>query len=116
MSRTRALGLVSAMVLAGVALTPAAAAPDWKKLDDEVLKHYQTIVRFDTSDPPGNEKPLSDYLVSVLKAEGIPVQTFALEAHRPNVVARLKGSGKKKPLLIMGHQDVVNVDPAKWKF
>ena len=39
---------------------------------------------------------------------------FALEAHRPNVVARLKGSGRKRPLLIMGHTDVVNVDPKKW--
>jgi acetylornithine deacetylase/succinyl-diaminopimelate desuccinylase-like protein len=40
---------------------------------------------------------------------------FALEEKRPNVVARLKGNGSKRPLLIMGHTDVVNVDPAKWQ-
>jgi acetylornithine deacetylase/succinyl-diaminopimelate desuccinylase-like protein len=39
---------------------------------------------------------------------------FALEPHRPNLVARLKGNGSKRPLLIMAHTDVVNVDPAKW--
>jgi acetylornithine deacetylase/succinyl-diaminopimelate desuccinylase-like protein len=50
----------------------------------------------------------------VLEREGIEVQVFALEPHRPNVVARLRGSGAKRPLLIMGHTDVVNVDPAKW--
>jgi acetylornithine deacetylase/succinyl-diaminopimelate desuccinylase-like protein len=54
--------------------------------------------------------------VQVLEAEGIPVQVFALEEHRPNVVARLAGNGSKRPLLIMAHTDVVNVDPAKWTF
>lgn len=80
------------------------------------MRHFQALLRFDTSDPPGNEQPAAEYLKQVLEKEGIPVQTFALEPHRPNVVARLKGSGKKKPLLIMGHTDVVNVDPKKWKF
>jgi acetylornithine deacetylase/succinyl-diaminopimelate desuccinylase-like protein len=50
----------------------------------------------------------------VLEKEGIPVEMFSIEAHRPNLVARLKGNGSKRPLLIMGHTDVVNVDPAKW--
>ena len=80
------------------------------------MRHYQELLRFDTSDPPGNEKPAADYLVKVLQQEGIPVETYALDdaPHRPNVVARLKGTGRKRPLLIMAHTDVVNVDPAKW--
>ena len=68
----------------------------------------------DTTDPPGGEKPVVDYLKQVLEAEGIAVQTFALEPHRPNLVARIKGSGKQRPLLLMGHSDTVNVDPKKW--
>jgi acetylornithine deacetylase/succinyl-diaminopimelate desuccinylase-like protein len=55
-----------------------------------------------------------DYLKGVLDKEGIPVQIFTLEPNRPNLVARLAGSGRKRPILIMGHTDVVNVDPAKW--
>ena len=78
------------------------------------MRHFQTLVRMDTSDPPGGEKPAADYLRTVLEREGIPVEIFALEAHRPNVVARLKGSGRKRPLLIMAHTDVVNVDAKKW--
>lgn len=116
---TRGLrGILISSLLTGACLFagPARAADD-AKMDAEVLKHFTTMVQFDTSDPPGNEKPLSDYLVSVFKAEGIPVQTFAVKGqeHRPNVVARLKGNGKKRPLLIMAHQDTVNVDPKKWK-
>jgi acetylornithine deacetylase/succinyl-diaminopimelate desuccinylase-like protein len=108
---------LSAAALFAVVAVPAGAQrgqPDWSAVDAETLRHFQALVRMDTSDPPGNEKPAADYLREVLEREGIPVQTFALEAHRPNVVARLAGSGRKRPLLIMGHTDVVNVDPAKW--
>jgi acetylornithine deacetylase/succinyl-diaminopimelate desuccinylase-like protein len=57
-----------------------------------------------------------EYLKKTLEAEGISVKTFALEADRPNLVARIKGSGTKRPLLILGHTDVVTVDHKKWKF
>ena len=90
--------------------------PDWKTFEEETMRHFQALVRFDTSDPPGNEQPAADYLVKVLQDASIPVKTLAIDdaPHRPNVVARLKGSGRKRPLLIMGHTDVVNVDPKKW--
>ncbi len=100
----------------------ATAEPDWDKFDEETLKHFQAIVQMNTSDPPsgdfvppGGEKPVADYLVNALRAEGVDVTTFAKEAHRPNVVARLKGSGKKKPFLIMAHSDTVSIDPGKWQ-
>ena len=82
--------------------------------DEETLRHFQAMVRMNSTDPPGNEKPVVDYLKSVLEAEGIPVEIFSLEPNRPNLVARLRGTGKKKPLLIMGHSDTVNIDEKKW--
>jgi acetylornithine deacetylase/succinyl-diaminopimelate desuccinylase-like protein len=93
---------------------PAQTQPDWKALEEEAMRHFQALVRFDTSDPPGNEKPAADYLKTALEKEGIPVQVFSVEPHRPNIVARLKGNGSKRPLLIMGHTDTVNIDPKKW--
>jgi acetylornithine deacetylase/succinyl-diaminopimelate desuccinylase-like protein len=90
------------------------AAPDWNRVDAETLQHFQSIVRMDTSDPPGNERAVADYLQRVLQQAGIAVEVFTLEPNRPNVVARIKGNGKKRPILIMGHTDVVNVDPSKW--
>jgi len=92
--------------------------PEWTKLEPEILQHFQSLVRFDTSDPPlnppGGEKPAADYIKQVLDKAGIPAQILALEPNRPNVVARLKGNGSKRPILLMGHTDVVNVDPKKW--
>jgi len=52
----------------------------------------------------------------VLEAEGIPVTLAAADPARANVIARLKGTGSKRPLLIMGHSDTVRVDPPKWVF
>jgi len=93
-----------------------AATPDWKALQAETLKHFQALIRLDTSNPPGNEYLVTDYVKSVLEAEGIPVQLVASDPKRPNLIARLKGSGQKRPVLYMGHSDVVTVDPKKWTF
>ncbi len=105
-------------LLAGTAAL-AAQAPgniDWPRVETETMEHFQSVLRFDTSDPPGNERPAAEYLKQVLEREGIATKVFELEPNRLNVVARLKGSGKKRPLLLMGHTDTVNVDPAKWTF
>lgn len=83
-------------------------------IEEETMRHFQALVQMDTTDPPGGEKPAADYIKALFDKEGIPAKVFALENHRPNVVARLKGSGKKRPLLVMGHTDTVNVDPKKW--
>jgi acetylornithine deacetylase/succinyl-diaminopimelate desuccinylase-like protein len=74
------------------------------------------VLRIDTQNPPGNETKAAEYVKQVLEHDGIPAQIVGLEPNRSNVVARLKGSGRKRPLLIMGHTDVVTVDAAKWKF
>src|ERR1700716_3478627 len=89
--------------------------PDWTRLEDETMRHFQALLRFDTSNPPGNEVLVTDYLKETLEREGIPVQIFASDQKRPNLVARIKGSGRKRPVLYMGHTDVVTVDPAKWE-
>jgi acetylornithine deacetylase/succinyl-diaminopimelate desuccinylase-like protein len=110
---------VSTLAVAALS-AQAPAPPDWARLEDETMRHFQALLRFDTSDPPttppGVEKPAVDYLKQVLEKEGIPVQVFALEANRPNLVARLKGNGAKRPLLVMAHTDTVNVDAKKWTF
>jgi len=90
------------------------AAPDWKAVEEETLRHYQALLRLDTRNPPGNEHLAADYVKEVLDREGIPAQIVASDPNRSNVIARLKGNGRKKPLLIMGHTDVVTVDSAKW--
>ncbi len=94
--------------------TPQNSRPDWARIEEETLRHFQALIRIDTSDPPGHEAPAVEYLKTVLEREGIETKTFALDPKRPNLVARIRGSGRNRPVLIMGHTDVVNVDPAKW--
>lgn len=108
----RLIPLLAILALAGQ--TPG--APNWTAVEAETLSHFQALLRFDTSDPPGREREAVDYLKRVLEAEGIPTQEFSNEAHRPNLVARLKGTGAKRPLLLMGHTDTVNVYPDRWAF
>jgi acetylornithine deacetylase/succinyl-diaminopimelate desuccinylase-like protein len=87
---------------------------DWDKQKAEVLQHYRALVQINTSSPPGNETKAVEYLKKVLEAEGIPTKTFALDPNRANLVARLKGNGSKRPLLILAHTDVVPVQVEKW--
>jgi acetylornithine deacetylase/succinyl-diaminopimelate desuccinylase-like protein len=85
---------------------------DWPSQKTEILKHYRDLIQIDTR--AGNETKAVDYIRQVLEAEGIPTQTFAQDPARANIVARLKGNGTKKPLLILAHTDVVGVQPEKW--
>jgi acetylornithine deacetylase/succinyl-diaminopimelate desuccinylase-like protein len=87
---------------------------DWKSLHPEILEHYSNLIRLDTSSPPGNETKAAEYIKKVLEREGIPARIYELEPGRGNVVARLKGNGSKKPILLMGHLDVVGVQREKW--
>jgi acetylornithine deacetylase/succinyl-diaminopimelate desuccinylase-like protein len=95
-------------------LSTTAAEPDWPQVSRETLRHFQALVQIDTTDPPGNEAPAVEYLKKILDAEGIPSKVLYLEPKRPNLVARIKGNGSKRPVLIMGHTDTVNVEPSKW--
>lgn len=112
----RRLTLVALAILGAAALPHAQSGPGTAAFEAETLKHFQALLRQDTSSPPGNEIRAVEYLKQVLDAEGIPYQVFAKDPQRPNLVVRIKGNGRKKPVLVMGHTDVVTVDPKKWTF
>ena len=110
---------LAALAALGAAQIPSAAqipTVDWNQQQAELLRHYRALVQLDTSNPPGNETRVAEYLKKVLEAEGIPVLLAAKDPARANVIARLKGNGSKRPMLIMGHSDTVQVDPSKWTF
>ena len=106
--------LLSLFALQSAPVHAQVGQPDWRALEAETMEHFQAILRLDTSNPPGKEGLVVDYLEAVLKKAGIESKRFANDPARPNLVARLRGSGKKRPLLIMGHTDVVQVDAKKW--
>ncbi len=92
----------------------ASTAPDFTAAHKELIDVLSGFIRVDTSNPPGNETKGAEYLKRFLDREGIASEILALEPARGNLVARVKGSGKKKPLLLMGHIDVVGVERDKW--
>ena len=123
MSRVRAVlsspfvAKVMVALLAPSASALAASGPysiDWNKVHTETIEHFIHVLRIDTSNPPGNETKVGSYVKSVLDREGIPAELFALDPARANVVARIRGNGSKKPILIMGHSDTVGVQRERW--
>ena len=109
--------LVSALSIASLLLTiplHAQATPDFSKAREEAVRALQDLVRIDTSNPPGNESKVAEYLKATLEKEGISSEIVAKVPGRGNLIARIKGNGKKKPLLLMGHEDVVGVQRDKW--
>ena len=109
----RTIASLLLLVVGGLA---SAQTIDWPRVNDELLSHYQALIRIDTTDPPGNETKAEEYVRKALEAEGIPVIVAAKDPARANLIARLKGNGSKRPILLMGHLDTVQVDVSKWKF
>ena len=62
----------------------SAPAIDWKTVEEETMRHFQAIVRFDTT---AKERPAAEYIKKVLDDNGIPAQMYSLEPDRPSVQA-----------------------------
>jgi acetylornithine deacetylase/succinyl-diaminopimelate desuccinylase-like protein len=75
----------------------------------------QNLIRFDTTNPPGNERACIEYINGLLKDAGIETTLVAKTPQRPNIIARIKGENKAPPLLLYGHVDVVTVENQKWQ-
>src|SRR6266487_3328383 len=80
----------------------------------ETAGFLKDLIRLDTRNPPGNESRVAHYLGEIFAREGIAYEFLEIEPGRASIVARLKGDGSKRPLLILGHEDVVPVEQAKW--
>lgn len=74
---------------------------------DRPVELLQQLLRFDTSNPPGNERECIEWIRGLLEQLGCEVRIVAREPDRPNLIARLRGRGASPPLLLQGHVDVV---------
>jgi acetylornithine deacetylase/succinyl-diaminopimelate desuccinylase-like protein len=102
--------------LAVIALSAAGFAQqlDFNAARDEAARNLSALVKINTTNPPGHEIEAAQWLKQVLDREGIESQVFESGPGRGNIVARLKGNGSAKPLLLLAHLDVVPVEPDKW--
>jgi acetylornithine deacetylase/succinyl-diaminopimelate desuccinylase-like protein len=109
--------LLPALFTITMSLAPAPLAaqePDWDAARQETVRHLQALIRMTTVYPPGNELPVARYLDSTLRAAGIETHLFEPTPGRGALVARIAGDGSKRPVIIMGHMDVVGVERDHW--
>lgn len=86
-----------------------------QSIGDAAIDYLQALVRLDTTSPPGNERMATDYIAALLAAEGIESTVVESAPTRANLVARLKAENPTgKPVMLMGHTDVVSVERDKW--
>lgn len=94
--------------------TFAGLADDNRSLGDRTRQYLTDLVRLDTTNPPGNETRVAEYLKQVAANYGIPFELLGGDPRRQNFIARLRGNGKARPLMLMAHSDVVPADAKQW--
>ena len=88
---------------------------NWNAYQDLAVELMQQYLRINTSNPPGNEIATAKFLKESFDREGIQSEIFEYKPTRANIIARIKGNGSKRPIILLSHMDVVNADPAKWR-
>ncbi|MEA2679641.1 MAG: hypothetical protein QOK03_1363, partial [Candidatus Binataceae bacterium] len=87
----------------------------WDNFERETIDHLRALVRLDTTNPPGNERLAADYLSAALGREAIDCVTIEPQPMRTNFVARVAGSDRTRPsLMLSSHTDVVPVEASRW--
>jgi len=85
-------------------------------LGTEAQEMCQALLRMDTTNPPGNERPAADYLKDKLEEVGYETTLLESAPARANLVCRYKGNGSADPLLLTAHLDVVEAYPEHWRY
>ena len=90
---------------------------NWKTATQETVSHLVRLIQAETVNPPGNELPAILEVKDILERAGFPGEAFQIlesAPNRVNLVARIKGDGSERPLLLSGHVDVVPVERDRW--
>ncbi len=83
-------------------------------MEAETVALLQRLIQFDTTNPPGNELPLARFIEKTLTTEGIDTQLLIPAENRAAVIARIRGNGHARPVMMLAHMDVVGVEADKW--
>src|SRR5678815_2501592 len=88
---------------------------NWPRYQDMAVDLMQQYLRVNTSNPPGNEIEAARFLKKIFDQHGIENEIFEYKPGRANIIARLKGNGSKRPIILLSHTDVVTAEPASWE-
>jgi acetylornithine deacetylase/succinyl-diaminopimelate desuccinylase-like protein len=111
-------GIVTLVVAFVLLPSPIARAQDkqWRTASEDTVQVLRDLVRIDTTNPPGNEKATAVYIQKVLSAAQIDSRVIESAPGRASIIARIKGNGQARAVILMAHMDVVGVEPDKWTF
>ena len=84
------------------------------RLQEEAVDVLSALIRFDTVNPPGNERAAAEWLATYLRDAGLETELVGAAPERPNLVATLAGEESGPSLGYLGHLDTVLADPADW--
>src|SRR5215204_6180064 len=88
---------------------------DWPHYQDMAVDLMQQYLRINTSNPPGNEIEAAKFLKKIFDEHGIQNEIFEYKPGRANIIARIKGNGSKRPIILASHMDVVTADASAWE-
>ena len=81
-----------------------------------IVDLLQKLIRIESTNPPGNERDLANFLADFFAKAGLEPELFEYEGKRANLITRIKGSGKKPGLIFSAHMDTVPAGEVAWKF
>jgi acetylornithine deacetylase/succinyl-diaminopimelate desuccinylase-like protein len=111
---------VAALTCAAVVAAQTAGAPASSKDEspDALARSiFQELIEINTTDSVGNVTTAAEAMAKRFRAAGFPDSDMALlgpNARKKNLVVRLHGTGQHKPLLLIGHLDVVEARREDW--
>jgi hypothetical protein len=88
---------------------------DWPRYQDMAVELMQQYLRINTSNPPGNEIEAAKFFKKIFDQHGIENEIFEYKPGRANIIARIKGNGSKRPIILLSHTDVVTAEPSAWE-
>src|SRR6266508_5862225 len=87
---------------------------DWDAVTEEATALLVEMLQIDTTNPPGNECRACDWLVGVLRGQGLETQRYDAGNGRQSLRSIYHGDVSKRPLMLLSHSDVVPCEPEKW--
>ena len=84
--------------------------------EDAIIALLQKVIQIESTNPPGNELGLANFLADYFKQAGLQPELFTYEQNRANLLTRIKGTGERPGLIFSAHMDTVPAGDVAWRF
>ena len=106
-----------ALLCGGLVISSAASGQSREQVNQEARAIFKELIEINTTDSAGNVTLAAEAMAKRLREAGYPEKDVIVagpQERKKNLVARLRGTGQKKPVLFIGHLDVVEALRSDW--